>query len=210
MNETTRTAHWDRVFTEKTPDAVSWYQPEPQPSLDLIRKYGAAIESRPLRVVDIGGGDSRLPDFLLDSPEYELTALDISARAIDRLRERLGDKSDRLRSVVSDVTQWRPEGSFHIWHDRASFHFLLEPAEIRQYAATTAKAVAPGGALIVGTFALDGPEKCSGLPVTRYSPESMAEVFAESFTLEESLMHLHGTPFGTTQSFVFCVFRREG
>jgi SAM-dependent methyltransferase len=206
--ETNRQAHWERVFTEKAPDAVSWYQPNPLPSLELIHEAAGEL-GFPCRLIDIGAGDSRLADALIDDPRFELTALDISAPALERLADRLGQRADRLRRIVADASSWTPDATWDLWHDRAAFHFLLQPAEIEAYVRAAAQAIRPGGRLIVATFAPDGPEKCSGLPVTRYNAPSLADVFAPAFRLLSSQPHLHPTPFGTTQSFVFVVLKRS-
>ena len=201
-----RTSHWEKVYTTKAEDEVSWFQENPTTSLRLIRNAGASSDSR---VIDIGGGASRLVDALLEQGFRALTVLDISASALETAKTRLGTAGSKVEWIVADATKWTPERSYDLWHDRAAFHFLTEPADRDAYIDRLRLAVAPGGQVIIGTFALDGPEKCSGLPVQRYDPESLAKTVGSAFELVEHQDHRHVTPWGAAQSFQFSVLRRR-
>jgi SAM-dependent methyltransferase len=199
-------AHWDYIYETKAENELSWYQETPAVSLDLIRAAGAQNGAA---IIDIGGGESRLVDALLDEGFYALTVLDVSEAALAVAKARLGPKSAKVAWIVADVTSWEPSETYDLWHDRACFHFLTEPADRRAYAERVVKAVRPGGHVIMGTFAPDGPERCSGLPVERHDATSIGVVLGEGFTLVESRGHDHMTPAGKTQRFQFSLFRRE-
>ncbi len=200
-----RTSHWETVYTTKAEDQVSWFQENPAISLRLI---GDAKASPASRIIDIGGGASRLVDALLKEEFRSLSVLDISAHALEAAKKRLGAASAKVDWIVADVTKWTPTKTYDIWHDRAAFHFLTEPADRDAYIDRLRSATAPGGQVIIGTFALDGPEKCSGLPVQRYDSRSLAEVLGSAFELADSHTETHRTPWGSTQSFQFSRFRR--
>lgn len=200
-----RASHWDNVYTTKAENEVSWFQESPAISLRLIREAGASAGSR---IIDIGGGASHLVDTLLQAGFRALSVLDISASALDTARHRLGVQAGQVEWIVGDVTRWRPDKTYDVWHDRAAFHFLTEAADRSAYVERLRFSVAPEGAVIIGTFALDGPEKCSGLPVQRYSPATLAEALGPSFVLAGSHSETHRTPWGSTQSFQFSRFRR--
>lgn len=199
-------AHWQGVYEKNAPDRVSWYQAEPRLSLALIARAGIRPDAR---VVDVGGGASVLVDRLIDRGFADITVLDIAESALARSRARLGPRAERVRWVVADVTGWRPEGSFDLWHDRAVFHFLTEAADRARYVEALRAALAPGGHAIVATFALDGPERCSGLPVVRYGPESLLAELGPGFTLVASEREEHVTPAGRVQPFTYALFRRD-
>lgn len=211
-----REAHWQKVFAEKAPDQVSWYQEIPQVSLRLVNECAAELRTtqpNPLAIIDIGAGDSHLVDHLLEPPGvFQPTVLDISANALTRAQARLGTRAQAVEWVASNVLDFKPQPhSYHIWHDRAAFHFLTDPEDQAQYAQLAAQAVAPGGYLILGAFAAEtGPEKCSGLPVCRHDETSLQRIFGIDFWRLHCVQEAHLTPFGTTQDFVFCVFRRAG
>ena len=200
---TDRTAHWQTVYTTKAETEVSWYQDDPATSLRLIRACGATPASR---IIDIGGGASRLVDALLAQGFGALTVLDISDAALATARSRLGARAADVQWVAADVTTWTPQTKYDVWHDRAAFHFLTEPADRAAYVDRLRAAVVSGGAVIIGTFASDGPEKCSGLPVVRYDAQSLAGTLGRSFMLVESCTETHRTPWGSTQQFQFCRF----
>lgn len=201
-------AHWEKVYATKSLPEVSWYQPKPSTSLALIEEFAAGLP-RPIELIDVGGGDAFLVDNLLASGGFHPTVLDISEKALDRAKTRLGAQAEHAQWVASNVLAFTPTlGAYHIWHDRAAFHFLTNPVDIQQYASLAARALKPGGYIILGTFALNGPESCSGLPVTRYDAPKMAAVFAEHFQLRHTTTETHPTPFGTTQAFVFSVFQK--
>ena len=199
-----RTSHWEKVYT-KAEDMVSWFQENPTASLRLIRDAGATPHSR---IIDIGGGASRLIDALLKQGFLAPTVLDISASALKTAKTRLGAASAKVEWIVADVTKWTPAKCYDIWHDRAAFHFLTKTADRDAYIDRLCSAIAPGGQVIIGTFALDGPEKCSGLPVQRYDSRSLADVLGPAFELADGFTELHRTPWGSIQRFHFSRFRR--
>src|SRR6516164_3193420 len=180
MNEETRKSHWQTVYTTKGENEVSWFQDNPALSLELIDLVRPAHDAA---IVDIGGGASRLVDSLLARGFERLTVLDISQAALDVARARLGDRASRVQWVAADVTKWRPAQTFDIWHDRAAFHFLVDAADRAAYVARLKEAVPPGGHAIIGTFGIDGPEKCSGLPVNRYDEARLSAELGTSFAL---------------------------
>ncbi len=196
--------HWDEVYLERGADQVSWYQERPEPSLGLIEDCGIGRRDA---IVDIGGGASNLVDHLLAAGYTDLTVLDLSPAALALAQGRLGPDAERVRWIAADVTRHGFERRYALWHDRAVFHFLVTEEERERYREAVASALAPGGCLIVATFALDGPERCSGLPVQRYGAESLAAAMGPEFRLEDSRPHLHRTPKGVEQSFVFCRLR---
>src|ERR1700682_4677278 len=162
MNDASRKAHWENVYSTKAENEVSWFQENPAPSLELIDLAKPAPASA---VVDIGGGASHLVDALIDRGFSNVTVLDLSEAALDAARTRLGNKATRARWIAADVTKWVPTQLFDIWHDRAAFHFLNTEADQAAYVERLEKAVKPGGHVIIGTFAMNGPERCSGLPI---------------------------------------------
>jgi SAM-dependent methyltransferase len=197
--------HWTHVYEEKAPTSVSWYQPTPEPSLRALRKFGASPSSS---VVDVGGGASTLVDALLEQGWQDITVLDIAVPALDAAKARIGPLSDRIHWEVADITEWRPARKFGIWHDRAVFHFLTEPKQRVAYRRALKEGLTSGGLAIVATFALDGPEQCSGLPVQRYDPANLADALGQSLQLIEGWREEHVTPWGAKQSFNWCAFRR--
>lgn len=205
MTDANRKSHWETVYTTKGEDEVSWFQEDPALSIELIDLARPAPESA---IVDIGGGASRLVDSLLARGFKRVTVLDISPAALDAAKARLGERAGEVEWVVTDVTQWQPAHAFDIWHDRAALHFLTDPADRSAYLTRLRQAVRPGGHVVIGTFALDGPEKCSGLPVNRYDAASLAKELAEGFELVDSRRQDHVTPWNSTQRFQFCIFRR--
>jgi SAM-dependent methyltransferase len=194
--------HWEQIYAEKTPNAVSWFRPHLEKSLALIEQVAP---NRSTSIIDVGGGESTLVDDLL-AREYEnITVLDISQGAIDANRNRLGATSDRVKWLVSDITQIELEPLvYDVWHDRAVFHFLTSTGDRAAYVRQVARSVRPGGHVIVSTFGPEGPVKCSGLDVVRYDAESLHQEFGVQFRLLESSKELHNTPFGTIQQFLYC------
>ena len=205
MDNANRKSHWEKVYTTKGENEVSWFQENPAASLELIDLARPTPEAA---IVDIGGGASRLVDGLLARGFRQVTVLDISAAALEAAKARLGDRAGEVQWVVADVTEWSPAQTFDIWHDRAAFHFLIDPLDCSAYIARMKQAVRPGGHVVIGTFAIDGPEKCSGLPVNRYDAASLARELGEGFELLDSRRHDHSTPWDSTQRFQFCIFRR--
>lgn len=204
MNPTQRREHWNAVCTAKADHEVSWYEPEPQTSLELIRSVLPPGGS----VIDVGGGTSRLVDHLLALDVGQIAVLDVSPLALERSKARLGDQAERVRWIAADVTQAPELGRFDVWHDRAVFHFLTDADDRRKYAALAARTVRAAGHAIIGTFALDGPPKCSGLDVCRYDAAGLAREFGPSFRLLRDLPYRHVTPAGKPQSFCFAVLQR--
>ncbi len=199
-----RKDHWDAVYTTKANDEVSWFEADPSLSLDLIKQ----VSPTPNSVIDVGGGQSLLVDRLLDIGIGKVAVLDISNVALDRTKERLGGRAANVEWIEADVTSISNVGTFDLWHDRAVFHFLTEPKDREAYVELAVKSIPVGGHLIIGTFATDGPEKCSGLPVCRYDADSMASAFGNRFMLVNSQNHVHATPWGKEQHFFFGVFQR--
>lgn len=205
MSDLNRQSHWENVYATKAESTVSWFQDKPDISLDLIRATGVNANAS---IIDIGGGASRLPDALLAEGFKAITVLDISQKALATSKARLGTQAAQVTWVVADVTTWAPTQTYDVWHDRAAFHFLTEPKDRAAYAACVQKAVRPGGHVIIGTFAPDGPQRCSGLPVVRHDAITLADLLGPSFTLIESRRHDHQTPAGVTQRFQFSRFQR--
>jgi SAM-dependent methyltransferase len=206
MSQLERQSHWQNVYQTKGERDVSWFQETPTISLDLILATGVGPDAS---IIDIGGGASRLVDALLADGFRAVTVLDVSAKALATSRERLGPRAGSVSWIVADVTAWRPDKSYDFWHDRAAFHFLTDPGDRIAYAACVRNTVRPGGHVIIGTFAPDGPERCSGLPVVRHDAASIGKVLGPSFTLIESCRHDHQTPGGTLQRFQFSRFQRS-
>jgi SAM-dependent methyltransferase len=198
-------AHWDHVYGAKGEAELSWFQETPAPSLDLVRLVGAHPSSA---IIDVGGGASRLVDGLLAAGFDNVTVLDLSARALQAARARLGDQADKVKWIVADVTEWGPSESYDLWHDRAALHFLTTPEQQGAYVERLKAALRIGGHAIIGAFALDGPEKCSGLPVMRHDAESLSALLGPDFALIDSRRHEHRTPWGAAQPFQFSTFRR--
>lgn len=205
MAITDRHAHWENVYTTKAEAEVSWFQESPAVSLALIQATGVPGDAA---IVDIGGGASRLVDALLHDGYSAVTVLDLSDHALAAARTRLGGSAASVQWIAADVTAWESATTFDVWHDRAAFHFLTEPADRSAYIARALKALRPGGHLIIGTFAPDGPERCSGLPVQRYDAASLGETLGRSFQLVDARSHDHVTPMGRVQRFQFSRFRR--
>jgi 2-polyprenyl-3-methyl-5-hydroxy-6-metoxy-1,4-benzoquinol methylase len=197
--------HWEGIYASTAATDLSWYEPEPAASLRLIEEL-APGPSR--AVIDVGAGESLLVDSLLARGFTDVTVLDVSRHALDEVEERLGGRASGVNLVCSDVLQWTPDGRYDIWHDRAVFHFLTDPIERDQYVELAERAVRDDGALVVGTFAEDGPTHCSGLPVVGYSPRGLAEVFSASFDLVTHEREEHTTPGGAMQPFTWVVLRR--
>lgn len=206
MSVSERQAHWQSVYQSKGEAQVSWTQFDPQPSLGLIEKFA---KERSASIVDIGGGASRLVDALLARGFAAITVLDLSDAALQSAKARLGEQGASVRWIAADATSWQPPQAFDIWHDRAAFHFLVEENDRAAYIDRLHAGVRAGGHAIIATFAPDGPEKCSGLPVQRYSPESLSKTIGSAFELVEHQGHCHVTPWGAAQSFQFSVLRRR-
>jgi SAM-dependent methyltransferase len=201
-----RREHWQGIYGKHAVDEVSWYQERPASSLALVR--GAAAPPG-AAVIDVGGGASRLVDGLLEAGYRHVAVLDVSETALGRARARLGERAARVEWIAADVTRWRPSRRYDVWHDRALFHFLVDPADRAAYREALAAAVPAGGHVIIGTFALDGPERCSDLPVVRYDAASLQAELGAGYGLVETLAESHHTPAGKVQRFQFSRFERR-
>ncbi|WP_342736821.1 class I SAM-dependent methyltransferase [Bradyrhizobium sp. B117] len=202
-----RTTHWDNVYATKGEAEVSWFQDSPTISLDMIR---AAAPDHDAAIIDIGGGASRLIDALLRDGYRDLAVLDLSANALDAAKRRIGAAASTVDWIVADATTWRPAKTYDVWHDRAAFHFLTDPHDRAAYVERLRSAVKPEGHVIIATFAPEGPEKCSGLPVQRHDSTSLAAELGPEFALVETRRETHHTPWDSTQAFQFSRFRRRG
>jgi SAM-dependent methyltransferase len=199
--------HWESIYSSKAPDAVSWYRPHLELSLDLIER---CANDRAASIIDVGAGESTLVDDLVSRGYQDLTVLDVSQTAIEATKYRLGQAADNIHWLQGDITQVSlPPQAFAVWHDRAVFHFLTEPAQREAYVLSVLYAVKPGGHVIVSAFGPDGPTKCSGLDVIRYDAEALHQEFGRRFRIEESAKEVHHTPWGATQHFVYCCCKVE-
>ena len=196
-------SHWENIYKTKKIDGVSWFQETPYESIDLIQKFSTTNSDK---IIDIGCGKGFLADNLLKLNYENITLVDISLNALKEVKERLNN--ERLKFIETDVLNLKLEQSFDIWHDRAVFHFITEKEDVEKYISICNKYIGIGGKLIIGTFAEDGPLKCSGLEIKRYSINNLKELFKENFEFIEGFKKLHSTPFDTEQSFTFCVFRK--
>ncbi|MFD1095614.1 class I SAM-dependent methyltransferase [Salegentibacter chungangensis] len=201
-----RKQHWEEVYDKKKLTEVSWYQPIPETSLDFIEGFRLQKDAK---IIDVGGGDSFLVDHLLERGYTNITVLDISAKAIERAKQRLGEKAGKVTWIVSDAAEFQPEEQYDVWHDRAAFHFLTEEPKIESYLENLKKGVKPGGYVVLGTFSEKGPEKCSGLFIHQYSKEEMSGLFREGFKMLKCINVDHKTPSEKIQNFTFCSFRKE-
>ncbi|WP_421802362.1 class I SAM-dependent methyltransferase [Flagellimonas sp.] len=202
MSKLDRKNHWETVYNTKNPDEVSWTQEVPQISLDFIHSLQL---DKSARIIDVGGGDSKLVDYLLNEGFENVTVLDISGKALERAKKRLGDKAHKVKWVESDILKFNPQETYDVWHDRAAFHFLTEPEQIQTYVELTKKVV--DGHMILGTFSENGPKKCSGLDIKQYNEEAMEATF-QNFEKIHCRTEDHKTPFNTTQNFIFCSFKK--
>ena len=199
--------HWEHIYQTKAPTQVSWYQEHSLQSLQFIAHTGIAKSGH---IIDVGGGHSALVGDLLKDGYRHITVLDISIAALEAAQQRLGSRANQVNWLEADVLQTKlPHQEYDLWHDRAVFHFLTEPEDRRLYVNAVKEAVKTGGHVIVATFASDGPEHCSGLPIVRYEPESLHNEFGDSFTLLDSTHETHHTPFGTEQRFIYCYCRKD-
>lgn len=199
-------SHWTQVYQHKAPTEVSWHQETPEPLLRALRRLGALPTSS---LIDVGGGASNLVDALLEQGWHDLTVLDIAAPALEVAKKRLGALADKVQWEVADITAWQPHRQFDVWHDRAVFHFLTEPAQRMAYHRALSDSLARSGLVIIATFALDGPEMCSGLPVQRYDAESLSGEMGDTLLLLDAWQEDHVTPWGANQSFTWCAFRHR-
>ena len=199
-----RKKHWETVYETKNPDQVSWTQETPKTSLEFIHSFGL---KKTAKIIDIGGGDSKLVDYLIDEGFENITVLDISAKSLEKAKARLGKKANKVNWIVSDITEFEPNMTFDVWHDRATFHFLTKTEEIKKYLKTARKSV--NGFLTIGTFSKNGPKKCSGLEIKQYNEDELTLEFKNGFDKINCVTEDHITPFNTTQNFLFCSFEKQ-
>lgn len=195
--------HWEHIYRHKSPQEVSWTQEVPETSLQLIRELKLEKNAP---IIDIGGGDSKLVDFLIDEGYTDLAVLDISEAAIERAKERLGEKSAAVTWIVSDIRDFRPQKHYSLWHDRAAFHFLTSENDIQRYVRIAGDSAEH---CIISTFSTEGPLKCSGLEIMQYDEHTLSTAFSGCFEPASTLRHEHRTPFETTQSFVYIRFSKR-
>lgn len=197
--------HWEAVFSDKEGNEFSWFQEYPKTSIEFLNLFNLPPEAN---IIDVGGGDSHLVDVLLEKGYKNIYVLDISANALHHAQERLGNKSKLVHWIVSDVLDFVPPVKFDLWHDRAAFHFQTTNERIEQYVRIAEKGIRKNGYLVLGTFSVNGPKKCSGLEIRQYSEQAMSGCFERSFKRIKCITEEHKTPFDTFQNFLFCSFRR--
>jgi SAM-dependent methyltransferase len=198
--------HWETVFSTNAEDEVSWFQSYPKTSIEFVQLFNLPLDAN---IIDIGGGDSHFVDALLNKGYQNIYVLDISANAIERAKQRLGERASEVHWIVSDVIEIKPSVQFDFWHDRAAFHFLTTENKIYKYVSIAEDAIKKDGYLILGTFSENGPEKCSGLEIKQYSEASMSARFEVGFDRIKCITEDHKTPFNTIQNFLFCSFKRK-
>lgn len=199
-------AHWQRVYSDRSPQEVSWYEPTPRVSLEMIGEAGLAPDAA---ILDAGGGASGLAGHLLAAGFTDITVADISAAALRRARENLGPEAERIAWLQADLRTHRFDRRFDLWHDRAVLHFMVDPADRAAYLETLRGALRPGGHLVVATFGPEGPTRCSGLPVGRYDAAELAALLGDELTLRSSRLLEHRTPSGSTQQFLYAHLIRD-
>lgn len=206
MNHQERKQHWENIFQTKELKEVSWYQETPNTSLEFFNKFDIPLSAR---IIDVGGGDSLLVDHLLDLGYQNITVLDISEAAINRAKERLKEKSKKVKWIIADVTTFTSIEEYDFWHDRAAFHFLTHDDDISKYINTVQKYLSKDGVLVIGTFSENGPTKCSGIEIKQYSKESLNKRLSGFFDKVNCFNIDHQTPFNTVQNFTFCSFKKK-
>ena len=197
--------HWENIYKTKQLNQVSWYQPKPETSIEIFNSFNFP---KTANIIDVGAGDSFFVDFLLDNNFVNITVLDISENAINRAKKRLGARSKKVKWIIANSATFKSSESYDFWHDRAAFHFLTKAEEISSYIKNLNKNLNISGKLVIGTFSENGPQKCSGIKVTRYSEKKMTETFQNYFKKIECLIIEHKTPFNTIQNFIFCSFKK--
>lgn len=205
MENFDRKKHWEHVYKSKQLDEVSWYEPTPETSLNFINEFNIPTNAK---IIDIGGGDSFLVDYLLNKGFEEITVLDISEAAIARAKKRLGNKAEKVKWIVADASKFHPTDQYDFWHDRAAFHFLTNEEDISNYLETAQQSIKPTGVMVIGTFSEQGPTKCSGIEIQQYSEKTMPNRLKGFFEKIKCITIDHKTPFNTIQNFVFCSFKK--
>lgn len=200
------TQHWDNVYNTKAENEVSWFQPYPAASINYVELCDLPMDAY---IIDIGGGDSHFAEALLNKGYQHIYVLDISAKAIEKAKQRLGENASKIKWIISDITAFNPPVQFDLWHDRAAFHFLTTEDKIQSYVSIATNAVKKDGHMIIGTFSENGPKKCSGLEIKQYSETSMPARFEAAFDTIRCARENHTTPFNTIQNFLFCIFKRK-
>ena len=206
MENFDRKKHWENIYQTKELKEVSWFQPTPETSLGFFNAFNVP---KTAKIIDIGGGDSFLVNHLLDLGYQDISVLDISAAAIDRAKQRLGDRAKNIKWIVADAATFKPTEKYDFWHDRAAFHFLTDEQEISNYLETAQKNINPKGVLVIGTFSEQGPKKCSGIEIKQYSETTMTKRLKNFFEKIKCIKIDHKTPLNTIQNFVFCSFRKK-
>lgn len=206
MEDTARKKHWEEIYTTKQLTEVSWYQQTPETSLKFFEEFKIPLNAK---VIDVGGGDSLLVDHLLDLGYTNISVLDISKNAIERSMKRLGEKSKMVKWIVADVSSFKPEEKYDLWHDRAAFHFLTDEYEVNNYINTVQNSMSENGVLVIGTFSEQGPKKCSGIEIKQYSEKAMTDILQKYFEKIKCITVDHETPSHSIQNFVFCSFKKR-
>lgn len=205
MEKIDRKKHWEHIYKTKQLQEVSWFEPVPHTSLDFIKQLNVPKSAK---IIDIGGGDSFLVDYLIELGYNQISVLDISAAAIARAKQRLGKQAQLATWIVADITEFDPSEKYDVWHDRAAFHFLTDNEERKRYVQTAHSALRENGAMILGTFSPDGPKKCSGIDIMQYDASDLEEQMSPEFEMLTCTNTNHNTPFNTTQNFTFCRFKK--
>lgn len=200
-------AHWNQVYQSKSFEDVSWFQAIPETSIQIFEKLNLP---KTASIIDIGAGESHFVDYLLDKGYEYITLVDISDESLSKTKARLGEKGKSIKYIVADAGTFKATEKYDFWHDRATFHFLTGITEIEHYTQNICRSLKSGAYFLIGTFAEDGPKKCSGLEISQYSADDLSEVFARCFTLKKSLKTEHATPWATLQKFTFCLFKYDG
>lgn len=204
MND--RKEHWEKIYSTKKLDEVSWYEPTPKVSLDFLKEFNIPKDAK---IIDVGGGDSFLVDNLIDLGYTDVSVLDISENAINRAKSRLKEKASLVKWIVADASKFVPAEQYDFWHDRAAFHFLTHENDVKNYVETISKYIKPDGVFVIGTFSDKGPTKCSGIEIKQYTEEALLKILNRHFDKVECKEVEHHTPFNTTQTFIFCSFKRK-
>lgn len=197
--------HWENVYTTKNTQKVNWFQLIPKTSINFLHDFNLSKESK---IIDVGGGDSLFVDYLVDNGYKNIFVLDISEKAIEKAKERLGDKANQVTWIVSDITEFNHNLKFDYWHDRAVFHFLRDKKDIEKYIITSFNSLNENGFITVGTFSETGPTKCSGLDIQQYSENTLSSLFEKYFSKIKCFEEVHITPSETKQNFIFCSFKK--
>lgn len=206
MTAFNRREHWENIYSTKKFEEVSWYQPIPTTSLEIINSFHLP---KTAKIIDMGGGDSFLVDNLLENGFTDITVLDVSQNAISRAKNRLGDKATRVKWILADASDFHPTEKYDLWHDRAALHFLTRKDEIENYVRAAQNGVAKNGKMIIATFSEEGPEKCSGITITQYNKDTLPQMFEAHFDKLNCKTVNHPTPSGKLQNFLFCSFQKR-